>query len=84
MAFGGSTIGRTADDSVDPAHPFLTNRVKSHPSGDQQLAALPCRSPGGERSRPPVGGDHMPHIDLPEGLPGILGPMHFRPRRPSR
>lgn len=21
----------------------------------------------------------MPHIDLPEGLPGILGPMHFRP-----
>lgn len=22
----------------------------------------------------------MPHIDLPEGLPGILGPMHFRPQ----
>jgi uncharacterized peroxidase-related enzyme len=21
----------------------------------------------------------MAHIDLPEGLPGILGPMHFRP-----
>ncbi len=21
----------------------------------------------------------MPHIPLPEGLPGILGPMHFRP-----
>ncbi len=21
----------------------------------------------------------MPHIALPEGLPGILGPMHFRP-----
>ena len=21
----------------------------------------------------------MPHIDLPEGLPGILGPMYFRP-----
>lgn len=22
---------------------------------------------------------HMPHINLPEGLPGILGPMAFRP-----
>ena len=21
----------------------------------------------------------MPHIDLPEGLPGIVGPMAFRP-----
>lgn len=24
-------------------------------------------------------GDDMPHINLPEGIPGILGPMYFRP-----
>ncbi len=29
---------------------------------------------------PIVGGTTaMPHITLPEGIPGILGPMHFRP-----
>jgi uncharacterized peroxidase-related enzyme len=28
---------------------------------------------------PAAGENHMPHISLPEGLPGIRGPMAFRP-----
>ena len=30
-------------------------------------------------SAPDHGSHEMPHIDLPDGLPGILGPMAYRP-----